>query len=187
MADTVVGKVSRRSDSGTSLLLLYKVKVMVFRLRFDNPMSIPVATAVGITPFLRTHGDVRIETLRYLRRHSHVILPSWPFLGLEPIAPHLPHDRGETELHDHMCTGHKQRILKSIVLWGKHPLVVDGQHRSEYVPVILGEFRNENNGREQGTHHKRTNIPVTAADLRYLALRSLLSVSSSIDTSISID
>lgn len=40
---------------------------MVLRLRLDNPISIPVATAVGITPFLKKNGHGKN---RHCLRHN---------------------------------------------------------------------------------------------------------------------
>jgi len=44
----------------------------------------------------------------------------------------------ENELDNHMCSRHKQWIWKAKVVMGKHPFIIQGEHRCEREPRQMG-------------------------------------------------
>lgn len=93
---------------------LYRVRVIVFKLKFDNPMSIPVATAVGIIPFLQREAQVGFSIANHAKNSKQgsmsdlqIIFLPWCLLWLESVTPYFSNNSCKRELHDHVDTGDK--------------------------------------------------------------------------------
>ena len=66
--DEAIVSIAGRSFDDSNLL--YKVKVIVFKLRLDRPMSIPVAMAVGTTPFLSMAKVSSTPNIEFFEAHT---------------------------------------------------------------------------------------------------------------------
>jgi hypothetical protein len=104
--------------------ILYRVKVTVFKLRLDNPMSSPVETAAGMT-FLLYHSRLFSFLSLFCENgsRSHIVVLIRSLLGFQS-RPNPPDKHSETELDDLMAHRYKQRVWEVVVLWCKHPFVV---------------------------------------------------------------
>jgi hypothetical protein len=112
------------------LHMVYNVKVIVFKLRFERPMSPPVATAVGTT-FELTQSVWLSAALAGVQ----VILLAWPLWRYKVVRPNSSDDGRHGKLDEHVTKGDKEGERETVVFWREHPLVVHRQQSGERVPA----------------------------------------------------
>lgn len=87
---------------------LYKLSVIVLRLRLDRPMSVPVVTAVGkmriLMSVVRLAGDLR------------VVSPCRPLNWSKLVGEDYANERRADELHAHVARSDEQWIGEAVVL-----------------------------------------------------------------------
>lgn len=99
---------------------------MLRRLRFDKPMSRPVAMPQGPTFVLRTIGthEFRQRLRRRYTGSSNLRIVSRLGPSCRPqVRKDAERDGRERPLNEHVDGGDEERVRKVVVRFGKHPLI----------------------------------------------------------------
>lgn len=105
---------------------------MILSERFDNPTSIPVATAVGTTFFLTSS---QVQVVMWYPLYSPIITSCRVKRRSKCSREESPSQRCKAKLHNHMQHSNKYRPRKPIAIFREHPFIIDGKNNSEYKPI----------------------------------------------------
>ena len=98
---------------------------MLRRLRFERPMSSPVAMPHGKTLVLMKPPSARRSSRRIAGTCAPVVLRLRSVRRLQPLEDE-EREAGEEPLDQHVDRGDEEREAEVVVILGEHPLVCEG-------------------------------------------------------------